>query len=314
MPLDLPFTPDLPTYAARTLPPDWVATLHHEGWFKLFLPPAYGGLALSLPAGLEALFRAASCQGSLGWVVNLGSGAGYFWPFMPPETAAAVYGPATAVVAGSGLVGGTATPSPRGYRLDGCWPSCSGAAHATHFTLNARLPRGQVRTFLLARDQVSLQDDWAAFGLRATSSWTLRAEAAAAGPDYVFDIGQVLHPPAGYALPQIAFYPFARYCLLATVLGLGASFCRHLGDTPATRTCEAWIDETLACCYEQAQRSWRSPGYVPEAAFFAQLNQTLFQHATACYFQAGLRITHTNTLAHQAWRDLMVASQHGLLK
>ncbi|RMG64304.1 MAG: acyl-CoA dehydrogenase, partial [Bacteroidetes bacterium] len=86
------FSTQLDSYTARALPDTWLHSLYARRWFKLFLPAAYGGLALPLNQALEILFETAACQGSLGWVVNLGSGAGYFWPFMSPETATAVYG------------------------------------------------------------------------------------------------------------------------------------------------------------------------------------------------------------------------------
>ena len=315
----LPFLPTLDTYTARALPADWRSQLYAHRWFKLFLPTAYGGLALPLPTALDWLYAAAACQGSLGWVVNLGSGAGYFWPFLAPAVAEAVFGPAEAVIAGSDRATGTAIPKDAGYQLQGVWASCSGAAHATHFTLNARLPGGEVRTFLLERGEVSCTDDWTVFGLTATSSWQVAVSGVIVPEERVFDIGTVRHPDLGYPLHRLAFDSFARYCLLATLLGLGSCCCGQVRQAlpvppAALAATEAWIAAALGQLKRHATQTWEQPETDLPAGFVSQTSQSLYARIGEVYYQGGMRLTQADNLAHHAWRDVMVACQHGLLK
>src|SRR5690554_10036 len=63
-----------------------------RGWFKIFLPEILGGAGCSFPEALGVLETAARLQGSLGWMVNLGAGSSWFYPYMAEGTAFMCWG------------------------------------------------------------------------------------------------------------------------------------------------------------------------------------------------------------------------------
>ncbi|PTQ55647.1 MAG: hypothetical protein BSOLF_1753 [Candidatus Carbobacillus altaicus] len=152
------------------LPDDVLAWLIEHGLFKLFVPKALGGHALTLEEALRLVMLVAEADGSVAWQVQIGSGGGYFVPSFTPSVAEAIFSPQHAVIAGSGYVGGFAYPVPGGYRVSGYWRYASGAQYATTFTANAFLLEGipdvEVRILKLKevfsairRDDVALRGD-----------------------------------------------------------------------------------------------------------------------------------------------------------
>src|ERR1700749_72002 len=62
----------------KSLHPEQLSIIYQQGWFKLFVPEMYGGLALPLPEALQIEEALAWTDGSLGWTVTLCSGANWF--------------------------------------------------------------------------------------------------------------------------------------------------------------------------------------------------------------------------------------------
>src|SRR5258707_8262851 len=56
--------------------------VYREGWFKMLMPKRWGGRALALPQVVRLEEGLAFADGSLGWVVTLCSGAGWFGGFL----------------------------------------------------------------------------------------------------------------------------------------------------------------------------------------------------------------------------------------
>src|ERR1700744_6124630 len=62
-----------------------LALIHDQKWFKLLAPQKYGGLQMSLPDALELEEALAWADGSVGWMVTLCAGAGWFGGFTDAE-------------------------------------------------------------------------------------------------------------------------------------------------------------------------------------------------------------------------------------
>ncbi len=58
--------------------------IYGQQWFKLLVPKAYGGLELELPDLIRMEEALSWADGSLGWVVTLCAGAGWFGGFINP--------------------------------------------------------------------------------------------------------------------------------------------------------------------------------------------------------------------------------------
>lgn len=209
---------------AQTLPQEIIELLYGEGVFKLFLPSHFGGKEYSLEQAAALYAEIAAADGSVGWLVQIGAGGGYFLPSLVPEVAERIFAPREAVIAGSGYPTGIARKVPGGYRVTGSWKYASGAQYATTFTANAQVEDGgEIRAFAFERNQVELIADWDAMGMRATSSWSFRVEDAFVPEQLSFVVGEKVWEP-GVAVYNVPFLLFAIVSFGAVVIGLASAF------------------------------------------------------------------------------------------
>ena len=124
---------------AGFLLPEQQALVHERGWLKMLAPRAAGGLELPLPQVVRLEEELAATDGSLGWIVTLCAGAGWFAGFLPPALARGIVSTPRLCLAGSGAPTGYADADGDGFVIRGRWDYASGAPMATHFTLNAVL-------------------------------------------------------------------------------------------------------------------------------------------------------------------------------
>lgn len=313
------------------LPEPWQRELKQGSWFRIFLPKALRGEQLSLPAGLEVLYKTAKINGSLGWRVNLGAGAGFFAGSMPVETAEQVYGPQGAVVAGSGAVTGKATRQPFGWKLAGYWTFCTGALSATAFTVNARLPKGEVRTFVLRPEQINIEKKWPYWALKATETYSIDVKDAIVPYDYSFIIGQQNTFPE-YSLYGLDFMLFARFCMAASLLGMAAGF---LEEYKKTEVKNKELKATLAVVkdfelYHSIFRSelWNLAGEAKKieksseqkslhsllGRLIKRLKPLMEVKSLEIMQNIGLEAMDETQNIHHKWRDFLLAGQHFLYK
>ncbi len=324
-------TTTLKNYTESTLPKKWIAEIFYRNWFKMFVPKELGGLEYTLTEGLQKLIYSATQNGSLGWIHNLGSGAGYFCGSFEHNIARELFSNATAVIAGSGQVGGNAFTKGDGYILEGKWDNCSGAAHASLFTVNALCEDSQVRTFTLYPKQVTLHNHWNSFGLKATSSYALEVNSCYVPKEMTFKIEEIKSFP-DYPLYQIPFNIFARFCLVATLIGITDCFLNHLINTPTlkleriksqvielkilreehekkvTKLAQECWDMVNTNCFSQEKFGQTLQDLV------AQINQSCYKKTCDIYYHTGLQLSNEKELAHWAFRDVMTATHHFLLK
>jgi len=158
-------------YQQLYLNEDKLQKCYDEKWFKLFVPKRYNGLQLSMEEGCRELLNIGGIQGGLGWTVNLGAGANWFSGFFEDEVAKVLFTPENAVIAGSGTTSGNWKQTSLGYEITGEWSKCTGANHASLFSLTANNTEQGSKIFVVPRDKVELsQEKWPIMGMRNSSS------------------------------------------------------------------------------------------------------------------------------------------------
>jgi hypothetical protein len=317
----------LSIYQQKILPDDWLREAYDKKWFKIFLPIACGGLQCSLQEGLRVLYETASRHGGLGWAVNLGAGAGFFARCLKEEVAIGLYSNPTAVIAGSGATTGTAVEYPEGYLLHGAWKYCSGAAHATAFTVTAVLPDERKHSFVLMPEQVQISDQWSGFGLKPASSFTITVSNAYVSEARRFDV-DVQRSFTDYALYRLPFQTFAQFCMLATLSGIVRCYLTYVSEIDQAlrhrvkdefqqmervhrQLCKKW--ESLSSGFENHDTPLIQQG-VNFKKLFSEKIYHLFRLACAIYYRGGMCMADEAQPVHWAWRDVLTAGQHFLLR
>jgi len=322
--------------AARFLLPDQQALIHEHGWLKMLAPRAAGGAEMPLPQVVRLEEEIAQADGSVGWVVTLCAGAGWFAGFLPPETAREIIKTPNVCLAGSGAPTGFADKDGDGYRISGRWDIASGAPMATHFTLNA-VVRGEgeerIRAFVVPAAQVVVESTWRSFGMRATASHSYRIDGAWVPASHGFTID-----PACATAPGILYrFPFmllAWVTLSANLSGMARHFLQLAHDIVAARRqppasaqdalAQAAVAlegarERMFALLDQAwaQAEGGASGISP--ALDTQLREASMSLVIAArravgdiYPYCGLRAAQEDSDINRVWRDFHTASQHAL--
>ncbi len=337
--------------AAGFLHPVQQAIIHRRGWLRMLAPAAAGGAELPLPAVVRLEEDIAAADASMGWVVTLCAGAGWFAGFLPPALARDVVGTRRLCVAGSGAPTGFADVDGDGYRISGVWAIATGAPMATHFTLNAVVrehgvplqddgaPR--IRAFIVPASLVDIVPTWGSIGMRATASHSYRIDKRRVAADHAFviDAAQASSPGPLYRFP---FLSLAFVTLAANVAGIAAHFLqlahvsigqrRHpvsglpLADSPEVARRLASATSQMASArahfYQLLDRAWERVAAgdallpdecAPLHAASLALVDTARRAVDELYPCCGLRAAHQDSEINRVWRDLHTATQHAML-
>lgn len=334
---------------AGFLLPAQQAAIHERGWLKMLAPRAAGGAELQLPDVVRLEEEIAATDGSLGWIVTLCAGAGWFAGFLPPALAAAILATPGACLAGSGAPTGFADIDGDDFLIDGRWDYASGAPMATHFTLNAVLrARGEVlrdeagrpriRAFVVPARHVTLEASWRSIGLRASASHAYRIAGARVPASHGFVI-DAAHATADGPLYRFPFMALAYVTLAANLLGMAGHFIalaepliaarrQHgsgvpLIEVPSVAARLARTREALAidraALYGTLERAWADvvDHAVPDEASLQQaslrLVETCRRAVDALYPYCGLQAAREDGAINRVWRDFHTATQHALL-
>jgi len=342
------FTPHLQTAESQArLPPEISGPLLRGEFFRLWVPAAVGGLELTLIDALRIYEAAAAIDGSVGWAVMIGSGGGLFAAWLPRAAAQELFGPATALVAGSGAPTGFAERTHDGYRVRGAWRFASGAHYASVFTaacvvteggLPVRDAAGEplVRAMSIPPAAVRILETWDPIGMRGTGSHDFEVAQALipephsfsvltdapheTGPLYRLPFGVLTELPVsavGLGIARHALDEFARLPPARKSSGSGAA-------AVSTRFAQAraQLEQARAVTLGLAQEAWQtvSQGQHLDAAQLARIT------AACCVSQeqlraaigelaavAGMRAIERHGAFARAWRDLQALGAHGSL-
>jgi len=313
--------------------------IYRHRLFKLFIPKELNGAAEDLPKAIKIFEEASHVDGSFGWLVTIGAGGGYFASIFAPDTAAELFTPDDAVVAGSGHSSGIAKAEPGGYRVTGRWRYCSGANYASIFTANCVLPDGSVRSFIFTPDQVQVTCDWDAYGLKATASHTISVSDVFVPESRTFDIAKggrhYRHPIYQYPFLQFAeasfaaanigickhFFDEARYGLQQYMSVENEVRYNFVNDLIVRQ--ETLLNNIVEDFYQAVNRSWDAlmqSGRIGEELLnevsltSKSVTSVSLAAAQTVYPYLGLGVTMEHSPLNRCWRDLHTASQHILLK
>ncbi|QQE78106.1 acyl-CoA dehydrogenase [Alicyclobacillus sp. SO9] len=232
-----------------TMPADVLEIIYQRSLFKCFMPNASTGRMTPLPEVLRVFEDASRIDGNFGWVVTIGSKAGYLAAYVEPHRLQEIYDGRDALLAGSGFTSGSAKRVPGGYELSGSWKYCSGSDHATLFTFNSEVPVEdnptvtEIRTFILRPTQVTITKDWDAFGLRATGSHSVTVENQFVEADMTF----IMFNTNQKVLGDIYSYPY-KVLSETSFAAIAIGIARHLIDEAkaiAEENREAWESSHL---------------------------------------------------------------------
>ena len=333
--------------ADRRLPDGLVHELAHEGFFRVFLPAAYGGLDLTVMAAMQVFEELARADASVAWCVWNGN---TYWTTArwPKEVVHTVLADPDTILANSTRPSGRAEVVEGGYRVSGRWSLVSGCQFSTWFILMCVVHEGgkprltpsgnpELRFMLCPVNHCEIVDTWTVSGLRGTGSHDVVVQDRLVPSPYAsyYTDPLVLTDPR-YKVPVSArIHPG----LGAIALGIARSAIEALielaGGKRNERTNQALIEdrgvqtrlsqaEALVCSarlflFDAVERVWRDVVAGREAPVEARAHGRLATwHAvtSACeavdlvYLAGGATSLYATCPIERAFRDVHAITQH----
>ena len=333
--------------AGRRLPEDLARELADAGFFRIFLPAAYGGLDLTPIDGIAVFEELAKADASVAWCVWNGN---THWTAaqLSPEAARTIHADPGVITANSTRPSGRAEVVEGGYRVSGRWSLVSGCELAAWMVLwcvvhedgKPRLmPAGapDIRFMLLPATQCEIIDTWTVGGLRGTGSHDVAVHDVFVAEAY----GSGFFDP--YVLPERRYRipAFSRVIpgLGAMALGVARSAIETLSEiagakTPARTTqmlrdthdaqtrvsqAEALVRAARLFLFDSVEQLWQRLPLTGEVTMEARAEVRLAaSHAVSSAAQAvdlmyvagGASSVYASCPLERAFRDVHVMTQH----
>jgi 3-hydroxy-9,10-secoandrosta-1,3,5(10)-triene-9,17-dione monooxygenase len=149
--------------------------LQATGVFKSFVAKEYGGYEIDVTEFVDIGLEVAQACCSTGWLTTFYMEHNYVVGIsMSDEAIEEIFSRQPYIVAPGSVnpKGGQAVKVDGGYEISGRWNFNSGAVHGDWVILTAIIPGDVflVRTFLLPREEVRIEDTWNTAGMRGTGS------------------------------------------------------------------------------------------------------------------------------------------------
>ena len=230
--------------ASRRLPEELACELARAGFFRVFLPSAYGGLDMTPADGIAVFEELAKADASVAWCVWNGN---THWTAaqLSPEAAHVIHADPNVITANSTRPSGQAHVVDNGYRVTGRWSLVSGCELASWMVLwsvvhqdgKPRLASSggpDIRFMLLPAEQCEIIDTWTVGGLRGTGSHDVAVHDAFVPASF----GSGFFDP--YVLPEPK-YRIPAFCrvipgLGAMALGIACTAIETLKDIAGAKT------------------------------------------------------------------------------
>lgn len=337
---------------ARQLIPEQLELIYEQQWFNIITPKEYGGLELDLNQEIRLIEALSWADGSLGWVVTLCTGAGWFSGFLNPELATEIFADRTACLAGSGAPNGTATKSGDGYIINGSWKYASGALNTTHFTANCKVTENNqpvlnengeqlILPFVFKKSEVTVIPAWNYMGMVATGSHSFEVKElwVPATRSFKIDAAFMVVNKPQYAYP---FLQLAEATIAVNIAGMVIHFIDLCNDAFAAKcanknltavqeaeltevydTAIAKLNDIRTRFYEAVDRSWLNftTGNIADKESNLQAVSNMSrkfaksarQVVDELYPYCGLEAARPTSELNRVWRDIHTASQHAVL-
>jgi indole-3-acetate monooxygenase len=331
----------------RRLPEELTRELAQQGFFRLFLPQAYGGLDLAPTEGLAVLEELGRADASAAWCVWNGN-THWIAAQLSAEGMKKVHAKADVVTANSTRASGVAEAVPGGFRVSGRWSLVSGCELGAWMVLLCVVHEGgkprlgpagapETRFVVVPSSDCRIIDTWTVGGLRGTGSHDV----------VVSNVFVPASHAAGftdpYVLPELRyrFPPFCRVIpgLGAMTLGIARTAISSLTELAVDKQlqrsqqilrenhgaqirvaeAEALVRSARLYLYDAVDRLWRTvldTGAAPiEMRADARMAawHAVFSSARAVdlmYAAAGATALYTSSPLERAFRDVHAITQH----
>jgi alkylation response protein AidB-like acyl-CoA dehydrogenase len=172
--------------AGRRVPEALAREMAHAGFFRLFLPAAYGGLDLGPGEAMEVFEELARADASVAWCV-WNCNVNWTTAQLVQEVAEELFADPKMILANSTRPTGRAEVVEGGYRVSGRWSLVSGCQISTWLILTCVIyqdgqPRltssgaPETRFMFVPSAECTIIDTWTVSGLRGTGSHDVMAE------------------------------------------------------------------------------------------------------------------------------------------
>ena len=333
--------------AGRRLPEALARELARQGFFRIFLPEAYGGLDLAPTQGLEVLEELARFDASVAWCVWNGN-THWIAAQLPPEAARAVHAKAEVITANSTRASGVAEAVSGGFRVNGRWSLVSGCELSAWMVLLCIVHDGgkprltsagapESRFVVLPAQDCEIIDTWTVGGLRGTGSHDVTVKDVFVPVSYAagFNDPHAL-PETRYRMP-----PFCRVIpgLGAMTLGIARTAISSLTELAADKQlqrsmqilreshgaqlrvaeAEALVRSARLYLFASVDRLWRTLLETGTAPIEMRADARMAAwHAVSSaakavdlmYAAAGATALYTSSPLERAFRDVHAITQH----
>jgi alkylation response protein AidB-like acyl-CoA dehydrogenase len=319
--------------------------IYHQKWFKALMPGCYGGLELSIPQVVRLQEGLSWADGSFGWVFTLCCGAGWFAGFIDKTIASELFNDPHVCLAGSGAATGVARIADDGYLINGQWNYATGSHHATHFTANCVIKKGDeiakkkdgsalILPFLIDKKDVVLLPTWKCIGMIATGSNSFKIENLHVGKERCFKIDPACTTIEG-RLYKYPFLQLAEATLAANIMGMAIHFIDLAEDiigqgnarnkypeakktflADKLKSIKTRFNTSRQTFYDAVDASWEESNKqnLQEVSINSRRSARIARkYIDDLYPYCGLRAASPETEINRIWRDLHTASQHTLL-
>jgi alkylation response protein AidB-like acyl-CoA dehydrogenase len=333
--------------ASRRLPEILARELAQAGFFRIFLPKAYGGLDLTPMEAMQVFEELARADASVAWCVWNGN-THWTTAQLSSETARTIYANPDVITANSTRASGQAQVVAGGNRVNGRWSLVSGCELGTWMVLlsvihedgKPRLTQAgapETRFMLLPSEACEIIDTWTVGGLRGTGSHDVAISDVFVPSSY----GSGFTDPHVLAEPRYRIPPFSRVIpgLGAMALGIARTaietFIEIAGGKTPERTAQTLRDnhgaqvrvsqaESLVrsarlFLFDSLDRLWSALIETGEVTMEARAHVRLAaSHAVSSavqaidllYIGAGASALYTNCPLERAFRDVHAITQH----
>ncbi len=239
----------------RVVPEASIKELEEVGFFRLLQPRRFDGLEADPVDFYTAVRDIAGACGSTGWVSSVVGVHPWQIALFPDAAQQAVWGSDTTTrVSSSYAPTGKAVVTDGGYTLSGKWSFSSGCDHCSWVLLGGLVfnDEGQVidfKTFLVPRENYTINDVWNVVGLSGTGSNDIVVEDVHVPEEFTlsmgdtgrcFGPGQEQNPSDLYKLP---FHSIFTGTITTPIIGMAmGAYAEHV-DMQQKRVRAAYLGE-----------------------------------------------------------------------
>ncbi|WP_164007797.1 acyl-CoA dehydrogenase family protein [Pyxidicoccus trucidator] len=335
---------------ARRLPPDLVAELARDGYFRMMIPESLGGLELHPAVSFQVMESLARADGATGWCVMIGAATALTSAWLFEPAAQAIFTRPDVITGGVAAPIGRAERVEGGYRLSGRWPWASGSQHCHWLVGGGVVTEGgkprmvregmpEVRMFFFPQERAVLHDTWFASGLCGTGSGDMEVKDLFIPDEYTFSLAgqppRVARPLYGFpfgllgmGIPAVALGIARRaideltalsrqktLMLERRLLAARPAAQEAVADAEATvRSARAFLLESLHAIHAESTRgpvSVRSRAELRLAMTHA--TRSAARAVDRMYEAAGGTAVFRSSPLQRCFRDVHTATQHAMV-